>query len=149
MRRFEILALEWSDVTGGEIVVPVSKSYNGRERVIPIVPALAAILTEYRRSLRAAGFIGPVFPGPRARIMSDETIRDRTKKAWDAAGLPIYTPHEGRHTFASECVAGGCDLAELQGWLGHVSLQETAGYVQSLPGFRRESAAARLAASFG
>jgi integrase len=150
LRRFEILALDWADLVQGEIFVPVSKSYNGRERRIPIVPPLAAILAAYRKALGAGAFIGPILPGPRAIRISDETIRNRTRKLWEAAGLTVHEPHEGRHTFASIAVSNrDVSLSELQEWLGHASLEETAGYVQTLPGYRRESAASRLAASFG
>lgn len=150
MRRAEILALDWADVGGGEIVVPESKTATGRERRIPIVPQLAAILTDYRKSMGAGAFIGPILPGVRAFRLSDETVYRRTRELWEAAGHTVYTPHEGRHTFASIAVANrDVSLADLQAWLGHASLEETAGYVQTLPGYRRESAANRLAASFG
>jgi integrase len=150
MRRAEILALDWADVTGGEIVVPESKTATGRERRIPIVPQLDAILADYRKTMGAGAFIGPILPGKRAFRLSDQTIYARTKTLWEAAGLTVYTPHEGRHTFASIAVANrDVSLADLQAWLGHASLEETAGYVQTLPGYRRESAANRLAASFG
>ena len=156
MRRSEILALDWSDLAGGEIVVPESKTPNGRERRIPVVPALAVILKDYRRSLGADAFVGPVFPVVRkiktttSLRMSDQTIYNRTRTAWEAAGMTVYTPHEGRHTFASTVIANrDVSLPDLQEWLGHASLEETAAYVQTLPGYRREVAAKALAAAFG
>jgi site-specific recombinase XerC len=40
-------------------------------------------------------------------------------------------------------------LADLQEWLGHASIATTAIYVKTLPGFRSESAGARISGAFG
>jgi integrase len=42
-----------------------------------------------------------------------------------AAGVPRYTAHELRHTYAATCLQNGIDLLELQRRLGHADLKTT------------------------
>lgn len=151
LRVSEVCALDWADVElardGGWITVGESKSEAGTERRIPIAAPLARILTEWRGGeLR----IGPVCTGARGVRVTDSGVASAGVAAWKEAGLPTYAPHEARHTFASAVIANrDVSLADLKEWLGHASLATTDAYVKTLPGYRSESAGARISGAFG
>lgn len=150
LRVSETVALDWADVEltrdGGWITVGESKTEAGQDRRVPIAAPLARILREHRGdSLR----IGPLLPGSRTLRLTDSGVADTAKKRWTACGLPDYSPHEARHTFASVVISNrDVSLADLQEWLGHASLQTTAIYVKTLPGWRQESRAGHVSAAF-
>lgn len=152
LRVSEAAALDWPDIElgrgGGWIIVGQSKTEAGEGRRVPIAAPLARILHDWRAENDGAR-IGPVLRGARSFRLSASTI-DNAATRWAGAGLPDYSPHEARHTFASSVIANrDVSLADLQEWLGHASLQTTARYVQTLPGWRQESAGARLSDAFG
>lgn len=149
LRISEVIALDWADVDlrGGWLTVGESKTEAGARRRVPIVPELAATLRAWQ--LESGARLGPVAPGARNVRLGARTISGHATKRWARAGLPHYSPHEARHTFASVMAANrSVSLAELQAWLGHTSLATTAIYVKTLPGHHAESVHDRLAGSF-
>jgi integrase len=151
LRISEVIALDWSDVEltrdGGWITVGDSKSEAGTGRRIPMAAPLARILHEWRTTPFA---IGPVVPGKKAFRIRPSGIASLGERRWPKAGLPVFSPHEARHTFASIVIANrDVSLADLQEWLGHASIATTAVYVKTLPGYRSESAGARISGAFG
>ena len=55
-----------------------------------------------------------------------------------AAGLPHFSPHALRHTYASLLLVAGVDVYYVSRMLGHASIQETADtYGRWLPANRR------------
>lgn len=146
LRISEAVALDWPevDLKTGWIRVLASKSETGTGRSVPIVPELAAILRAWQADNHGQR-IGSVFHG-----ISAKTVDSNARRRWPKRGLDVFAPHEARHTFASVMVANrDVSLADLQEWLGHASLQTTALYVKTLPGFRSESVHARIAGTFG
>lgn len=152
LRISEVVALDWPDVdlAGGYITVGKSKSEAGTFRSIPIAAPLAAILTDWKRE-RGGFVIGPVLPGSDGGLrVHVNTVSSAAAKRWKDCGMASYSPHEARHTFASVVIANrDVSLADLQEWLGHASLETTAIYVKTLPGWRRENAQARISGAFG
>jgi integrase len=151
LRISEVIALDWSDVEltrdGGWITVGDSKSEAGTGRRIPMAAPLARILHEWRTTPFA---IGPVVPGTKAFRIRASGIASLAERRWPKVGLPVFSPHEARHTFASVVIANrDVSLVDLQEWLGHASIATTAVYVKTLPGYRSESAGARISGAFG
>jgi len=102
-----------------------------------IVPMYEEALVALRRYLREgrpqlarpARPTESVFLSTRGNPMSADAIRLMFKKTLAAAGIEgHYSPHDMRHTFASDLLEGGADLRSVQEMLGHASLSTTQVY---------------------
>lgn len=136
LRLGELQALRWRDVdlTAGLIRVRRSyarkhgvgaaKSYAG-ERDVPIFAALRPHLEAMKRGKPDA----PVFPpdGPRAEAFHPGKLTERADRAWAAAGVERFTPHECRHGAASVWIEAGVIPRRVQKWLGHADISTTFG----------------------
>ena len=75
---------------------------------------------------------GPLWTGQRGRL-SISGITQAVLAAGDDAALPGLRPHRLRHTYATRLRQGGADPAQIQGLLGHASLDTTARYFRPGP----------------
>ena len=74
------------------------------------------------------------FVSTRGNQMGTDAMRKMFKQALAAAGLPsTITPHDLRHTFATDVLSGGADLRSVQEMLGHASLSTTQIYTHTTP----------------
>ena len=142
VRIGELLALRWSDVTSSHIRINnavVSSTSAGLHvsrpktassiRNIPIVPALAQTLSEWRISqLEERFYAGIHWEGTDDFILT-MPIGTRMRQEWLSKHLHRIarengfdcTPHILRHTFASRLVLAKVDLKTIQEMLGHSS----------------------------
>lgn len=114
-----------------------------KERIIPLhdlcLTALRRYLEAARPLLVRARPCPFFFVSSRGNQMKPDAIRKMFKNTVRAAGLDErLSPHDMRHTFATDLLAGGADLRSVQEMLGHASLSTTQVYTHL--------SAARLAA---
>ncbi|SDU42985.1 tyrosine-type recombinase/integrase [Jiangella alkaliphila] len=162
MRRGEIARSEWTwlnwkpvtddagrpvvdDATGKTVMWPVFiriHGKGGKYRDVPVHPRLAdALVAEWAR--RQAGHAGTgwrygtsdpdairrwLFPGRRGRHLNPSSIGHIAKQA-----LGGRRGHSMRHRFATELLARGRDIREVQELLGHASLNTTQVYTYVAP----------------
>ena len=103
---------------------------GGRQRVVPILPVVAAALDAYIASCpyHLEG-TSPLFVGVRGKRLQSGVVRSRMRDLRRQLGLPeTATPHALRHSFATHLLAGGADLRIIQELLGHASLSTTQIY---------------------
>lgn len=131
LRLGEALALDIRDAPreGGPASLRVTGK-GGRQRLVPVLPAVRQAVEAYLRRHRAgAAPDEPLFLGARGKRL-DPAVAERSLRHWRRlAGLPEHaTPHALRHSFATHLLGGGADLRAIQELLGHASLSTTQRY---------------------
>lgn len=106
---------------------------GSKERIVPLhrlcVGALRTYLREARPILLSDKTSDRVFISTRGNPMSADAIRKMFKATVRAAGLDErLSPHDMRHTFATDLLDGEADLRSVQEMLGHASLSTTQVY---------------------
>lgn len=106
---------------------------GSKERIVPLHELAIASMRDYLFNARPAllaGKEGPYFfVSTRGNQMSPDALRKMFKQSLLAAGLDqTLSPHDMRHTFATDLVEGGADLRSVQEMLGHSSLSTTQIY---------------------
>ncbi|MGH2997747.1 MAG: tyrosine-type recombinase/integrase [Burkholderiales bacterium] len=130
LRRSELLGLDWDDVDLERRLLRVRKAKGGRQRVLPIHPALAPLFIDYL-ALRARDPEPALFVGVQGRRLSVTILSQTFRRYAQAAGVSErkrVTPHTLRHVFASELLRAGANLRQIQELLGHKHLDSTQRY---------------------
>ena len=139
-RVSEASGLRLSDVDFGMHQIKVLGK-GGKERIIPLhdisLSSLRAYLSYARPALSEKGPSSDwLFLSNRGNRYSEDAIRRMFSTTQKKAGLPgDYTPHDLRHTFASDLLEGGADLRSVQELLGHASPSTTQIYTHLSPGY--------------
>ncbi len=140
LRVGEVAALCAEDVDLGAGRLILRQGKGRRDRALPIIQQLAAVLGPV---LPAAG---PIFRAPRGGPLTRKAISRRLDALAQRAGVPRFTPHQLRHTFATEAIRAGVRPRTLQQLMGHSDLATTALYVE-VAGIDIEEAARALEAA--
>ena len=107
---------------------------GGKERIIPIHDLAIDALEKYRDAgrpmlLKNHGESAFFFVSTRGNQMGTDAMCKMFKETLRRAGVDSsYSPHDMRHTFASDLLEGGADLRSVQEMLGHSSLSTTQIY---------------------
>lgn len=133
---------ELSNLTLGAVDVRAGQvklfGKGSKERIVPVHHLAARTLEAYIESGRCV-LATPTsddhaFLSTRGKRYSEDAIRLMFKETLQRAGLGArYTPHDMRHTFATDVLAGGADLRSVQEMLGHASLSTTQIYTHLTP----------------
>ena len=128
LRISEALALRQADAPLGEVLR--IKGKGGRERLAPVLPAVARAVEAYRALCPyAPGPDAPLFLGARGGPLNPRLVQGAVAAARRQLGLPATaTPHALRHSFATHLLEAGGDLRTIQELLGHASLATTEVY---------------------
>jgi integrase len=163
LRRGELRAMRWEDVSFDDGVIRVRRSWDDVEgaiepksragaRTVPIPTVLRSVLVEHR--LRRGGHGSELAFGTSAEVpFEPSTVRRRALTAWRTAELAAIGLHECRHTFASLMIAAGVNAKALSTYMGHANISITLDrYGHLMPGNEAEAAGlldAYLAAAEG
>lgn len=140
LRTGEVFALKWEHVDVPARRIHVRESVKGPtkdkdSRMVPILDALAPILTEWKLKTGGAGRVVPPMrcdgkkidkntPGKFLRPVLEELGLSRPGLGWYEAT---------RHTFASQWVMAGGSIEKLKEILGHYSVVMTERYAHLRP----------------
>jgi integrase/recombinase XerD len=132
MRRAELAHLKVRDIDSQRMIIRVVAGKGGKDRDLPLSPALLEILREYWRWQKPRLYL---FPTRTYRRRLDQPISDKTvwiacSEAARRAGInKRVTPHTLRHSWATHLLEAGTDLRTIQVLLGHGDLETTAQYL--------------------
>ena len=132
MRRAELARLKISDIDSQRMIIRVMAGKGGKDRDLPLSPALLEALREYWRWRKPKPYLFPSRDprrGPEQPI-SDKTVWIACSEAARQAGIrKRVTPHTLRHSWATHLLEAGTDLRTIQVLLGHGDLETTAQYL--------------------
>ncbi len=107
--------------------VPLGKLRT--DRYIPLHPQLKEMLDEWVAN-RPAGLREPYLFIERGRRIGRQRVGDAVANAAHAAGIGRVTPHQLRHTLATQAINRGMSLEAIAALLGHKSLRMTMVYAK-------------------
>src|SRR6266705_4683758 len=116
LRRSELLGLDWDDIDLSRRLLRVRKAKGGRQRTIPIHPALAPLFAEYYAT-RGPLTEQAVFVGVQGKPLNYTQLGQTFRHYVNAAGVnerKRVTPHTLRHVFASELLHAGANLRQIR-----------------------------------
>lgn len=125
LRVSEVVALLWEHIDIRRALLTVADGKGHKVRLIPLHRALIVELERQPAHRRDGSVCGhwdntPMQPASLTRVFSC-WLKDR--------GGPDITPHQLRHTCATELRHMGADLKDIQDVLGHASLATTELYL--------------------
>jgi integrase/recombinase XerD len=137
-RVSEFVALDVDDFSHADATVTVRRGKGDKDRVVPILPALADELRVYV-GLAHRGR-GPLFLNGKGGRFSQRSVQQIVKRLAADAGITkrVY-PHLMRHTVAQLLLEGGMPLEQVQRFLGHSKITTTQIYAESSTAMIRDS----------
>jgi integrase len=146
-RLGELTRLTWGDISFQRGAISLFRPKTGRAGSVPLHPLLAEELKRVKKSRAKAG--NRIVADSEAIFLTETgTPYRHYKHAWNSAlkraGLDErkgLTFHSTRHTFATTFLEGGAAITDLQGILGHRSVETTQIYARMVDVRTRESMA--------
>jgi integrase/recombinase XerC len=121
----------WDDVDLTRRLLYVRRAKGGRQRVVPIHPALAPLFAAYYATrvpiAEQAVFVG--VQGKRSTTQLGQVFRHYVASSGVGERKRV-TPNPLRHVFASELLRAGANLRQVQELLGHKHLDSTQRYTR-------------------
>jgi integrase/recombinase XerD len=135
-RVSEFVALDVENVSHADATVTVIRGKGQKDRVVPILPALADELRTYTAHRTS----GPLFLTRSWGRLSKRRVQQLVQQLAAGAGIAkrVY-PHLMRHTVAQLLLEGGMPLEQVQRFLGHSSITTTQIYAESSTAMIRDS----------
>jgi integrase len=131
LRRSELLDLTVDSVvqigSAYWLHVPLGKLRS--DRYIPLHPQLKQLLDDWVAT-RPAGLRQPWLFMERGRRIGNQRVQDAVAKVARAAGIGHVTPHQLRHTLATQAINRGMSLEAIAALLGHRSMRMTMVYAK-------------------
>jgi integrase/recombinase XerD len=127
LRVSEVLGLRVGDIDSSRMLLWVRHGKGGKDRGVPLSPALLEALRAHWKRLRPTTWL---FPGQTPTGQRSLGALQRVcRRAVRAAGFTKKVSlHTLRHSYATHLLEAGVDLLTIQRLLGHRDLQTTARY---------------------
>ena len=141
LRRGELVALRWRDVSFAGQYLRVTASYTERElstpksgkvRSVPLAPEVARALARLSQRGSWTREDDLVFPGITGEHLDASALYRRYKLALQRAGLRDLRFHDLRHTFGTRAISKA-SILQVKEWMGHADVQTTMQYLHYSP----------------
>lgn len=131
LRKSEFLDLKVDSVVqiGSAYWLHVPLGKLRTDRYIPLHPQLKELLDEWVAN-RPVGLREPWLFIERGRRIGKQRVQDAVANAARAAGIGHVTPHQLRHTLATQAINRGMSLEAIAALLGHKSMRMTMVYAK-------------------
>jgi integrase/recombinase XerD len=131
MRRAEIARLKVGDIDSQRMVIHVVNGKGGKDRDLPLSPALLEPLRAYWRWMKPRTYLFPSrMHRDCERPITGKAVWHNCTEAANKAGIrKRVSPHLIRHSWATHLLEAGTDLRTIQMLLGHEDLEVTARYL--------------------
>jgi site-specific recombinase XerD len=131
MRRAEIARLKLADIDSQRMIIHVVNGKGGKDRDLPLSPALLETLRAHWRWLKPRTYLFPSrLHRDTEQPITDKIVWRACSEAAKRAGLrKRVTPHLIRHSWATHLLEAGTNLRTIQLLLGHEDLEVTARYL--------------------
>jgi integrase len=126
LREAEALGMRWEWFDPSQRTYVVGKAKGKEARVLPVPDWLWRSISTMPKSLSEW-----VFPAEDGNPHRSQFCRSALKRVCKTLGLGNVTQHRLRATFASLHAEAGTPITEIQGMLGHKSVQTTMIYVET------------------
>lgn len=129
LRISETCSLHIEDIESDRRRIHVRQAKGGKDRYVPLGPALLEVLRNYYRAERPQPPL--LFPGrqPQRPMTTRAFYNVLTQTSARLGFAPVVTPHQLRHTYATHQLEQGLPLRVLQIVLGHADPKSTAHYL--------------------
>jgi integrase/recombinase XerC len=136
LRRGELIGLRVDDLDWRRYTISVraETSKSRRERILPIANKLAPILKDYIEARKEKKYLNPYLfvSNNKDRNLTLNGLKHIVESIRAASGVNFHL-HQLRHTFASNLVNNGANIAVVKQALGHRDIRMTSRYVECLP----------------
>jgi integrase/recombinase XerC len=122
LRISELSNLRLSDMSEGWSRV---RGKGEKERDIPMLESIAAMVQHYQHHNPSKEYVFEAL----GEKLSENSLRYIITKAFAKVGLKV-TPHQLRHTYATELLNNGARIADVSELLGHASMATTQIYTK-------------------
>jgi len=114
--RIANIGREWIKVVDGK---------GGKDRMIPLIPDVQALLEKHLIANKNEVFVFE----DKAKPLSQNCLRYKLFKIFERVGVKA-TPHQLRHSFASDLINKGARIVDVSELLGHKELSTTQIYTK-------------------
>ena len=131
MRRAEAARLKLADIDSQRMILRVVNGKGGKDRDLPLSPALLETLRAHWRCFKPDIYLFPSrSSGAVEKPITDKAVWQISTRVARRAGIrKRVTPHTLRHSWATHLLEDGTDLRAIQLLLGHADLETTARYL--------------------
>jgi len=130
LRMAEAIALNWGDVDISSGIVRVEKGKGRKARSVVIGAHTRRALLKYCSEVEHSDNY-PLFQTRHSGRFTPSGLRSWLLRISERAGMHI-SPHAIRRTFATLSLRAGMNVIQLQGLLGHSTLEMTRHYIEML-----------------
>ncbi|HPL69826.1 MAG TPA: tyrosine-type recombinase/integrase [Brevefilum sp.] len=127
LRNAEARALNWADVDLASGIITVRCGKGRKHRMVMVGIKTRRVLLKYRTEINPADS-DPLFQTNAGGRFTGSGLHSWMRRLSKRARIHI-TPHALRRTFATLSLRAGMNVFQLQGLLGHASLEMTRHYV--------------------
>jgi len=134
LRRGELERLDLCDWDRDNSVLKIDGRKTGRERQVPVGEGIWRCIEGYlphrHNRLEAKGRVGEqaLLVSSRGERLTGALISTLISRLARSAGIAHVTPHQFRHSCASDLLEAGVTIPEVQRILGHAAIQSTIRY---------------------